>query len=357
MKMCKKHPKEPKNAANRYRCNACTAENKRVKRQADPQYSRARAAPKVDAEMRALVDATRKPIAFEDLCDKLNKSPAAVRNLLARSDDSGIGLKIGQDHIQLSGVEQIRTVQDTRILPTRGKRQQVGVISDLHLGSKYCLRTQLKDCVHYIYSLGIRDILCPGDWLDGCYRHGVFELSHTGLEDQTQDLAETLPRLKGLKYHGITGNHDETFSALTGVDVGRYIHSVRPDILFYGRCGAFIKIKGIVAELWHPLKGMGYAKTYQLQNHIRDYGAGEKPDLLLAGHWHQSAEVESRGVFARACPTFQGCGSTFSHRLGGQAALGGQIISWDVTASGLVRNFSAERRRYFEVELAQKVRR
>ncbi len=301
-----------------------------------------------------LLKLAKKPIRFEDLCDQLDMSPRATRKLIA---DSKITLKMGNDHVQLPGAEQIRTVQDTRILPSRGTTQTVGVISDLHLGSKFCLRAQLIDCVERMYDRGIREILCPGDWLDGCYKHGIFELSHTGLEDQTQDLAETLPKKRGLSYHGITGNHDETFASLTGVDVGRYISSIRPDIHFYGRCGAFLKIRGIVAELWHPLKGMGYAKTYQMQNHIRDYGAGEKPDLLLVGHWHQSAEVESRGVFARACPTFQGSGSAFGKRLGGGVALGGQIVSWDLAGKDMIREFQAKRIRYYEVEKAQKVRR
>jgi UDP-2,3-diacylglucosamine pyrophosphatase LpxH len=265
-----------------------------------------------------LVQLTRKPISFTDLCDRLDLSPAKVHALAAKSK---IKLDLGNDHVQLSAREQIRTVQPTRILPTKSKRQTVGVISDLHLGSKFCLRDQLVDCVEYMYSLGIRHILCPGDWLDGCYKHGVFELSHTGLEDQTRDLAETLPRKRGLNYHGITGNHDETFADLTGVDVGRYIHSVRPDIHFYGRCGAFLKIYGAVVHLWHPLGGMSYAKSYKLQKQIEKYGAGEKPDILLGGHVHQFVQVEDRGVFSCLCPTFQASGSAFSKRLGGQPAL------------------------------------
>ena len=83
MKYCKKHPKEPKNAANRYRCNACHAAHKKAVRDAgNPTYGRVRQSAKVDADLQALVEATRKPIAFEALCDKLNMAPAAVRNLL-----------------------------------------------------------------------------------------------------------------------------------------------------------------------------------------------------------------------------------------------------------------------------------
>jgi UDP-2,3-diacylglucosamine pyrophosphatase LpxH len=304
-----------------------------------------------------LLRLTKHPISFEALCDRLDLAPSKLRELITRTH---VRLLEGNDHVQLSPGEQIRTVQDTTILPDSGTRQQIGVISDLHLGSKYCLRSQLRDCVTHMYARGIREILIPGDLLDGCYKHGVFELSHTGLTEQTQDLAETLPLLTGLTYHAITGNHDHTFAELTGVDVGAFIvgqfaKAGRKDLTFYGDCGAFVKIRGAVIHLWHPLGGMSYAKSYKLQKQIEKYGSGEKPDILIGGHVHQFALVEDRGVFGMLCPTFQASGSAFSKRLGGQPALGGLIVSWELAGVDLVRNFAVERRRYYEVELPTKI--
>jgi len=314
----------------------------------------------VSSDLEKLVNAAKHILSFEALCDKLGKPPAVVRSLLAEAKARGIEIQAGNDHVHLSPNEQIRTVQDTRIQPTTSPRQQVGVLSDLHMGSKYCLRQQIMDCVEHFYGRGIRSILVPGDLLDGCYRHGVFELSHTGLEDQTQDLLETLPNMPGLTYHCITGNHDHTFVELTGVNVGAFIAGYfrergRTDIKFYGDCGAFIEIMGAVVHLWHPMGGGSYAKSYKLQKQIEKYGAGEKPHIILAGHWHQFMVVEDRGVFGVGCPTFQASGSAFSKRLGGQPALGGLIVSWEIAGKDLVRNFSVERRRYFEVETPTKV--
>jgi UDP-2,3-diacylglucosamine pyrophosphatase LpxH len=215
----------------------------------------------------------------------------------------------------------------------------------------------MVDCAKTLYERGNREILIPGDLLDGCYKHGIFELSHTGLEDQTRDLAETLPRMRGLTYHAITGNHDCTFTDKTGANVGRYIHSVRPDIHFYGDCGATVKIRGADVEMWHGLGGGTYALSYKLQNHIRDYGAGEKPHILLAGHYHKCAWVEVRGVFGMLCPTFQASGSIFSKRLGGQPALGGLELSWEIAGKDMIREISFDRRRYYEVEKPTRVRR
>jgi hypothetical protein len=309
----------------------------------------------IPPEVQALVDLTRRPITFEDLCDRLNKAPGQVRKLVQEAHALGISLQLGAKHLQLTPQEQLRSVQDTLIQPTSGSRQQVGVISDLHLGSKYCLRAQLQDCVQHFYAAGIRAILVGGDLLDGCYGHGVFELSHTGLEDQTRDLYETLPALPGLHYLAITGNHDLTFHATSGVNVGRFIQGFfndhgRQDLRFFGDCGAFLRLQGAIIELWHPLGGLAYAKSYKLQKHIEGYSAGQKPHICLAAHWHAFAVVEARGVFAVALPCFQAGGSAFSKRLGGDPALGGLLLSWEIAGADLVRNFAVERRRYFEVE-------
>jgi hypothetical protein len=102
--------------------------------------------------------------------------------------------------------------------------------------------------------------------------------------------------------------------------------------------------------------GMTYAKSYKLQQQIAKYGAGEKPDILLGGHTHQFTVVEDRGIFAVFCPTFQASGSAFSKRLGGQPALGGLILSWEIAGEDLVRNIAIDRRRYFEVEKTQKLK-
>lgn len=313
-----------------------------------------------DNELRELLSAARKMSSIEDLCNKLDKSPAKVKEIVERAKNAGVDLQIGNQHISLTPKEQIRTVIDTRILPTKTEKQYVGVISDLHLGSKYCMREQLIDCVNSFYKRGIREILIPGDLLDGCYKHGAFELSHVGIEDQSQDLFETLPMLKGLTYHAITGNHDETFTDLTGVNVGNYIIGYfrdrgRNDIRFYGRCRAFIQMHGVVIEMWHPLQKMGYALSYPIQNHIKDYAPGEKPHIALIGHWHKFVFLNFRATYGIACPTFQASGSAFSKRLGGHPVIGGLILSWEIAGEDLIRSFSVEHREYFEVETPRRI--
>lgn len=292
---------------------------------------------------------------FGALCDKLDMSPARAKDLIEKATAAGMQIRVEQGHVGIVMPVPDERIRDVGIHPVVGKRQKVAVISDIHLGSKYCMRKQLQDFVQAAYAEGVREVLCPGDVLDGDYRHGKFEMSHMGLDAQTQDLFEVLPKLPGLTYHCITGNHDFTFTEQSGVDVGQFVMGYfrergREDIHFYGNRGAFLKIRGAVVHLWHPRSGVSYARSYAIQKHIEKYASSEKPHILLCGHWHVYCHVYERGVHGIACPTFQGGGSAFSKSLGGAPAIGGLILSWGLTEDGTMREFALKMRAYFEKE-------
>jgi len=298
--------------------------------------------------------AKREPVGFSDLCDKMDLSPSKTRGLIEEARGLGIFVRVEHNHVGIVMPTPEERIRQVGVAPVVGERQKVAVISDTHLGSKYCLRDQLKEFVHYAYDQGVREILHPGDVVDGDYRHGKFEMSHMGLDAQADDLFDVLPKLPGLSYHGITGNHDFTFTEQSGIDVGHYLSNHfkergRNDLHFYGNRGAFLKIRGAVVHLWHP-RSVSYARSYAIQKHIEKYSSGEKPQILLCGHWHVFCHVYERGVHGIACPTFQGGGSAFGKSLGGAPAIGGLIMSWDLTEDGTMRAFCLEKRSYFEKE-------
>lgn len=304
-----------------------------------------------------------KPIGFEELCDRLDMSPKKMRELVEEARSEGMHVHFEHGQVAILKAEPSTAPQESGILPVVGKIQRVGVISDTHLGSKYCLRAQLRDFVEYAYhERGVREILHPGDVLDGNYKKNgqIYECSHVGLDAQIEDLYETLPQLPGLTYHAITGNHDETLWADTGHDTGHAIERYfrhppdgrkpRNDLKFYGNRGAHLMMRGIRVHLWHPRSGKSYARTYHLQKLATLYAGGEKPQLTLAGHWHVSAYCVERGIHMIACPTFQGGGSAFGKSLGGAPEIGGLVLGWTLTEHGTIRDFTYERRAYFEVE-------
>jgi len=306
-------------------------------------------------DLAPLVKALSKSPTFEQLCDSMGMSPSATRGLIARAKESGIAVKIGHGHVGI-GFDDNDDIHQAGPPPTVRGVFRVGVISDLHLGSKYCLRKEIADCVARIYKSGARDVLIPGDLLDGCYRHGEFELRYSGLEDQTKDLFNTLPRFDGLKYHAITGNHDFTFTEKTGVDVGAHITGYfssrgRSDIKFYGDRAATLRIGGTTVRLLHPCGSCSYAVSYKLAKFVEAFSSAEKPGVLLVGHYHRSCYIYTRGVHTIACPTLQGPGSAFGKSLGlGPQAIGGLLLSWRLTKFQTLREFNIRSINYFKHE-------
>lgn len=302
-----------------------------------------------------------KTATLEEVANALDLSPMKTHKAVEEARAAGYAFEFAHGRVAFKLKEVDDTVQAVKVAQTKGAWHKVAVISDTHLGSKYCLRPYLVDFIKNAYADGVREVLHPGDVIDGCYRHGVFELTHSGIDEQTRDLLETLPQLDGLTYSGITGNHDDTFSDHIGIDAGLYMQRYfeshgRKDLKFYGRRGARLRMHGVTVELWHPKKGGAYALSYGLQNHIRDYGVGHKPDICLAGHLHTQVYFQQRGVHALQCGTFQGAGSAFSKSLGGSPAIGGHVLSWKLTPDGTIRRFGVEHVPYYEHERPRDVK-
>lgn len=298
---------------------------------------------------------------FVALCDRLDLSPGKTRSLIEKAQAEGKPIKVKDNLIGVELPTARDDVQDSKIAPTIGERQRVAVISDTHYGSRFCLRGAIKDFIAYAHGKGAREVLHPGDMLDGDYKHGRFEMTHMGLARQIEDMRKNLPALPGLTYHSITGNHDWTFTEGSGVDVGQaisdnFLQNGRNDFKSYGDRGAFIRLRGVLFHLWHPSGGLSYAKSYKLQRKCEHYSSGMKPQVLLVGHYHTFGYVEERSIHALLCPTFQSGGSAFSNSLtSGAPSIGGLILEWDVTVDGTIRNFSVEKRTYMKKETAHRV--
>jgi predicted phosphodiesterase len=292
------------------------------------------------------------------VCNALGCSPAALEQLVGEARAAGYAVEVSREAVEIRSAAPVDA--PVEVAPIVGDRQIVGAISDPHFGSRYCLRAQLKDFVAYAYENGVREILCAGDLLDGCYRHGRFELSHHGIDEQSQDAVESLPAHPGLSYHAVCGNHDQTFTAEVGVEVGPYIEARfraagRTDLHVHGNASAYLRVRGALIHLWHPKGGPAYALSYPVQKKIESYPPGLKPDVALIGHLHKSVSVTTRGVRGFLVPCFQGPGSAFSNSLVGPPVNGGLILSWRLTEHGTLRSFRCEEMSYYHDERPREI--
>ncbi len=310
-------------------------------------------------EFDLLISAAKKRHAtVENVCGELNLSPVELKKLIHRAQGAGFAVDVAGEYVGIR--ESAPSGVTVDVVPIVGEHQIIGAISDTHFGSKYTMRSQLRAFVEYAYSQGVRDIMHSGDMLDGCYDHGRWELLGHGADEQTDDAIATMPAMPGLSYHCITGNHDHTFCALTGLEIGpyivnRFVAAGRNDIHFYGNRSAYLRVRGALIQLWHPRGAVPYALSYRLQKQVEAYSPGLKPDILLTGHLHKHAQIVSRGIHAFLVPCFQGGGSEFSNSLVGQPANGGLILRWGMTEHGTLRSVTSELVSYYENERPREI--
>lgn len=297
--------------------------------------------------------AKRSGATLESVCNALKLSPAAVQEAVRAAKRAGYAIELNGSSI---GV-QVAASSDVpkEITPCVAGPVILGVISDTHFGSKYCLREELADFVKIAYGAGVRVIVHSGDMLDGCYEHGKWELSHHGAHEQCDDAIEHLPAYPGLTYEFCTGNHDQTFVNACGLNIGSFIEdrfksASRHDVHFHGNMEAWLTYKGAKIHLKHPKGGCPYSLSYRAQKIVEAYAPGQKPDILSVGHLHKSCGFTTRGVHAIQAPCFQGPGSAFSNSLVGQPANGGLILRWETTEHGTIRKLTREEVAYYRNE-------
>ena len=298
---------------------------------------------------------------FRNLCDLLEKSPAKTEALIDRANAAGHA-------VMLVGDRAVHAPAAESTVPTvveqTASASSIAIVGDVHFGSKYHTANFFLDFCNRAYKQGVRQFLQVGDLLDGNYQHGRFELTHHGFQDQVSLAIKALPQWPDAQWHFILGNHDNTFED-SGLDVGKAIVNAfnaagRYDLTYHGNRGAYVRFargkqRGLIVHAWHPRSGGAYAMSYNLQKKIEGYEVGKKPDLLAAGHWHQSAYIHTRGVHALSAGCWQGGGSAFSKSLKGSPSIGSWIIKYELTKGGTVRSLAPEWVGYFEKEQVREI--
>lgn len=310
-----------------------------------------------------IVELTRRaPLSIEALCDELDLAPWRVRELVESANETGYRVELDGGHVGRRPHDESEVAQHSVSVSGADDRRVIAAVGDIHFGSKHHLVAYFQDYCRYAYDRGAREFLHVGDLLDGVYKHSVWEQSARGYEEQVAVAVEELPSWPDARWHFIQGNHDETLGEASGLDVGRaivqsFVAAGRTDVHYLGARGAYVRLvgpgerRGLFVELWHPRdKGNAYAKSYRMQKHIESYAPGQKPDLLLTGHWHQQMYFTTRGVHALSTGCWQGGQSSFGKSIGGAPAIGSWVIEYGLTPEGTVRHIRPEWCGYFEKE-------
>lgn len=314
-----------------------------------------------DIQVQRLVDVLKnKPsVGVKELCNDLDLSPQKLDKLVELARRTHVNIEMPtDDHISLNvkapPIDRL-AVHRLPIEPIKG-HVKFAVASDIHFASKLHRGECLNDFIDTAMNdFGIKEILCPGDIFAGInmYRGQLNEVTGWGLKHQLEAGIKGLPRRKGLTYHMIGGNHDESLMHAAGANIVKALAQERDDVKEYGFYSALIDLavpdvkKPIKIELHHPDKAGAYALTYHLQKEIEAIPPGMKPQLIFCGHTHQVAQLpEYRGVAGFYCGTFEDV-TLFLKRKHCSSNIGGWIIDLGVCADGSIKSLTTTWVRYF----------
>lgn len=164
----------------------------------------------------------------------------------------------------------------------------------------------------------------------------------------------------GMRYYFITGNHEHTFAAVSGLDVGKFLEDFaarfsRSDLIYCGNRLAFLDIDGVKACMWHPAKGYSRAKVIRQVQSM-------PPEIkfMFVGHWHKwewIPAVVPWGCHAFVMPSWQGgamgTNSDFGNSLPEYSQPGGLVLSWNQTEDGQINRMDVSLRTITELPEVQ----
>lgn len=232
-----------------------------------------------------------------------------------------------------------------------------GFASDTHLAAKEERLSELHNQYDIFARDGISKVLHGGNIVDGYIPKingdSVYE---TSIDGQCQYVIDNYPKRPGITTYFITGDDHEGWWQKQGFNFGAYLNYLakdqgRDDLVYIGHVEADIEVKvgdvSTIIKVQHPGGGSAYARSYTGQKQVESYEGGEKPSILLQGHYHVSNYMNDRNVHVVSMPGFQDQ-TIFARKKRLRMEIGGGQIEYKINpADGSVTRFRIEFNRYF----------
>lgn len=204
---------------------------------------------------------------------------------------------------------------------------RIGVIADTHLCSTEEKLSELKTFYDICRKMGVKEVFHAGDLLCGwkVYRGQENEVKVFGARNQANYAIRNYPRVKGLTTYFINGNHDESWYKLAGIDTGELIANDRSDMVYLGFYQGSFEINGVKIALHHGDGGGAYALSYKGQKFAESIPSGNKPRVLIIGHYHTAFYFWYRNIHILNAGCFEGQ-TLFLKRKMLNPAVGGWIV-------------------------------
>lgn len=236
---------------------------------------------------------------------------------------------------------------------------RIGLVSDTHL----CCKEERLDALHAQYDLfereGITTVLHAGNIVDGFIpglnQESVFSPS---LDGQVSYCIEKYPQRKNLVTHFITGDDHESWFMKQGLNFGKYLQlhaeeAGRNDLKYLSHVEADVEFLtrdgegSTICKVMHPGGGSSYARSYTSQKIVESFQGGEKPHILIMGHYHVSNYMLERNIHCISMPGFEDQ-TIFARKKRLRMDVGGGLMEFKQQPNGTVSRFRIEWNMYFD---------
>ena len=293
----------------------------------------------------------KRVVSVEELSNKFECPVREIRKCVEILSKEGKNIMVEGGSVELA--QTIPQTKPSLIDTSKFKAQhyKFGLTSDNHLGSKY----QRMDVLNALFDIwareGVKTVYQCGNMIDGEARFNKFDIFVYGLQNQVDYFVENWPKREGITTKFITGDdHEGWYIQREGINIGKLIEMTaqekgRKDLVFLGHMEHDITLKaknGVATmRLIHAGGGSAYATSYAPQKIVESYQGGEKPNILLVGHYHKAEYGYPREVHVvqAGCTEDQ---TPFMRKLKIQAHVGGWTIEFDQDDKGIIHHFKVE---------------
>lgn len=292
-----------------------------------------------------------------DACAIINAGKAHLDLVVKELQETGFNVYMDYGQIGLLSDEEPnrkRVVDSSEMDIIR-----FGALSDTHLGSKAERLDVLHDLYDWYEREGVDLVYHAGNIIEGERRFNTREVYVHGMDNQIANLAEKYPYREGITTKYVCGDdHEGWYQQEVGISIGRHIQHVlgdhgRHDFEYLGYVEADIEHKNnagsFILRVMHPGGGSAYAISYSVQKIIEGLQGGEKPAMLLAGHYHKLEHlphIRNVDVIQTGCTTDQ---SVFLRKKKIDCHIGGWLVEIEqCKKTGAIAMVRAACRKYYD---------
>ena len=267
--------------------------------------------PKANAEELIREALIRGPRTTAELMTKAQVDIGTLLDIIDRLVQSGSNISRFGDRFEIPKIAEpaYRRGEPLVFLSRPDNTYLFGAAGDKHYASKYHRDDVLGDLYRRFEAAKVDAIFDTGNWIDGEAPFNRYDLSAHGLDGQVRLMASLHPRIDGVTTYAIWGDdHEGWLARREGVDVGKYAEQImREEGHLWTNLGyleAHVVLKNVntgactTMAITHPGGGSAYATSYAPQKAVEALEGGEKPAVILFGHWHKLEALNIRNVWA-----------------------------------------------------------